>query len=312
MKSPLVLFGLAGAAYFATRKKPTSGKKDTKVDPKKEEPKTDDTKVDDNKNLPQVDNGKDLPQVDEKDPVEEAEEKVEVNLAKEYYDPYYSETNLAPAVMDANTIWISNDCLSWGVGKNYKLALPEKYLYAQPVNPDKLVTPWEWWDKIGAKMTPAPWYLNSYQGDIPARAFVANVIDLWNKCPVSPPRRKDFKNYSEYQIVVKKFAATPLGKLFSYLIDRATDEMYSNWENKYPNEALIETFKGWALKAIIEYPKKTTNEQTSIAYHWAFEGTDAPQKIEPNNPAHKQYLDAWIRINIEVKNYKGLIKQYGL
>lgn len=310
MKSPLLLVGLAGAAYFATRKKPakaTTSKTTEKTLPKVEE-------KDEEEKLPEVKDDVNLPQVDEKEDnlnVEEIDNKD--NAVTQYYDPYFSENNLVPMIMDAKTIWISNDCLSWGVGKEYKLALPEKYLYAQPTNPDKLVTPWEWWNKVGGAMSPAPWYLNSYQGDSPARAFAANIIDFWNKCPISPPRRKDFKSYNEYRIVINKFVQTPLGTLFSFLVDHVTDEMYAGWENKYPNEALLEIYKGHALKAIIDFPKKTIDEQTSIAYHWAFdEDPDAPKKIDPKNLAHKPYLSAWQRINIEVKNYKGLIKQYGL
>ena len=312
MKSPLVLIGLAGAAFLATRKKPA--KTTTLKTTEKTLPQVDEKdKEDENKDLPQVEEDKDLPQVDDKDDVDTEEEDKKDDSVKDYYDPYFSENNIVPAIMYSKSIWISNDCLSWGVGKDYKLALPEKYLYAQPTNPDKLVTPWEWWNKTGETWSPAPWYLNDLSYDAPARAFAANIIDMWNKCPISPPRRKDFKSYNEYRLIINKFAATPLDKLFSFLNDHVEDEMYAGWEQKYPNEALIETYKGWALKAIKEFPKKTINEQTSIAYHWIFdEDKDAPKKIDPKNPAHKPYLSAWQRINIEVKNYTGLIKQYGL
>ncbi len=304
MKSPLVLIGLAGAAYFATKKKPvsTSTKTNKPITNTKSEEK-----------LPEVD--KDLPSVDDEEEklpedAKEDDEKIELAL---YYDPFLQQNNQTPAIVDIKSIWISDNCMSWAVGKDYKLELPEKYLYANPTDSEALTTPWQWWNKIGANFSPSPWYLNDLPSDSPARAFASNVVDFWNKCDISAPRRKQFKTYSEYKFVFDKFIQTPLGKLLAYLIGRANEEMYSKWETKYPQEATFEIYKGWALKAILEYPKKTVDEQTTIAYHWAFtDDKDAPLKIDPKNPAHKPYKSAWMRINIEVKNYKGLIQQYGI
>lgn len=314
MKSPLLVLGLVGAgAYFFTKKeKPAADKKEDKKEDKKD--------------LPQVDTNKDLPQVDDKDEdkpeVEDNEEEgIKVNIA-DYYDPYLINNNESPSdgneQFGTDMLWISKSCQSWGVGKTFlaNVTLPEKYLFADTNTPDKLLTPAQYWAKAGGEFSPAPWYLNNIPTDIPGRAFAANVIDYWkqysNKCDISPPRRSSFKTYGEYKIILSKFAATPLGKLFDYLSLQIQEQMYLAWEKKYPNQALLEIYKGYALDAVLKYPNETAGKQTDIAYAWTFANDpNAPKKLNPKNPAHKDYISAWTRINSEVKNYRGLIKQYG-
>ncbi len=307
------MLGLVGAgAYFFTKKeKPaTTDKKEDKKEDKKDLPQ-----VDTNKDLPQVDDkDEDKPEVEDKDP--EDEDNKFPNLA-ELADPLLINNNEYPSSFGTDLLWISDSCQSWAVGKDFlaNVSLPEKYLYSDPKNPDKLTTPAEYWAKVGGEFSPAPWYLNNIPSDIPGRAFAANVIDYWKKyynCDISPPRRSSFKTYGEYKIILGKFASTPLGKLFDYLSLNIQEQMYLAWEKKYPNQALLEIYKGYALDAVVKYPNETAGKQTDIAYAWVFANDpNAPKKLDPKNPKHKDYISAWTRINIEVKGYRGLIKQYG-
>lgn len=324
MKPSLALLGLLGGGVYLFTKKPVTKKTDKKdTKPAGEKPS-------DNKDLPNIDeeDEDDLPDVDDKETEEEEEndqeaeneasdEEIKANtiaLMEKYYDPYFLTGIEGPANVNNKKIWISNDCLNWGIRKGYDFSLPEKYLYPVPVNPDKLTTPSQYWDKIGDDMTPTPWYINDYPVDTPPAAISAQLIDYYSPCDISAPRRKQFKTYGEYKIVRQKFAQTPLGKLFEYLVETIGDTMFDSWAKKYPDQAELELFKGWALKAIRNNPKITdAGKLTDIAYALIFGGMpEAPKKIDPKNPNHKYYLDAWMRINIEVKNYKGLIKQYGL
>jgi len=317
---PLLLLG--GGAYFLTKKdKPATT--DTKKDNigshgYSAENSDENGKCLNTKDLPQVDDqDEDKPKVDDKDP----NEGIKTDIA-EYYDPYLINNGEYPSQgnkqLGTDLLWVSESCQSWGVGKTFlaNVTLPEKYLFANTNNPDNLLTPAEYWDRAGKEFSPAPWYINNIPSDIPCRAFAANVIDYWkkytNNCDISPPRRSNFKTYGEYKIILNKFASTPLGKLFDYLSFAIQEQMYSAWEKKYPNEALLEIYKSWALDAVVKYPNETAGKQTDLAYAWTFkDDPDAPKKLNPKNPKHKAYISAWTRINIEVKNYRGLIKLYG-
>ncbi len=313
------MLGLVGAgAYFFTKKdKPANtntNKKDENIGSHgcSAENSDENGKCLNTKDLPQVDDeDEDKPKVNDKDP----EEQGGFPGLSELANPLLINNDEYPSSFGKDLLWISDTCQSWAVGKDFisTVSLPEKYLYSNPTNPDKLTTPAEYWAKVGGEFSPVPWYLNNIPSDIPGRAFAANVIDYWKgNCDISPPRRSQFKTYGEYKIIVSKFASTPLGKLFDYLIIQIQEQMYSAWEKKYPNQALLEIYKGRALDAVVKYPNETAGKQTDIAYAWTFaDDPNAPKKLDPKNPKHKDYISAWTRINIEVKGYRGLIKQYG-
>lgn len=308
------MLGLVGAgAYFFTKKdKPaTNTKKDENIGSHgcSAENSDENGKCLNAKDLPQVDN-KDENKVEDGDP-----NKNGFSNLSELANPLLINNDEYPSSFSPDLLWISDTCQSWAVGKDFisTISLPEKYLYSNPTNPDKQTTPAEYWAKVGGEFSPVPWYLNNIPSDIPGRAFAANVIDYWKgNCNISPPRRSSFKTYGEYKIIVSKFANTPLGKLFDYLIIQIQEQMYAAWEKKYPNQALLEIYKGRALDAVVKYPNETATKQTDIAYAWTFaDDPNAPKKLDPKNPKHKDYISAWTRINIEVKGYRGLIKQYG-
>lgn len=324
MKPSLALLGLlGGGVYLFTKKTPA-----TKTETKKTDKPIETDKKNDNEDLPNIDEeDKDLPDVDkdEEEEKEEAEEDNEetseeeikentIKLMNQYYDPYFLTDIYGPANVDEKKIWISNDCMDWGVRKTYDFSLPEKFLYEKPLNPEKLTTPSQYWDKVGADMSPAPVYIANLPVDSPHAAIAANIVDYFAPCNISPPRRKQFKTYGEYKIIRSKFAETPLGKLFEYLNAKVKDLMLASWSKKYPDAARGETLRAWALWAIKNNPNQNDfGKLTDIAYIGLAEQVpDAPKKLDPKNPDHKPYIDLWMRLNIEVKNYKGLIKQWGL
>lgn len=329
MKSSLTLLGLIGGGiYFLSKKSSPSDKKSTeKKDTKK--PNTNGGKPpinSDNEDLPNIDdeedNDEDLPNVNDEQDTGYTDEQQKENcelLMKEYYDPYLVINEWCPANIDEKQIWISNDCTNWGIRKGYDFSLPEKYLYPDPVNPDKLTTPAQYWDKVGSTLSPAPIYIANLPMDTPHAAIAANIFDYFSPCDISPPRRKQFNTYGEYKIVRTKFAETPLGKLFEYINDRVKKLMLASWDKKYPGDAekgtgaAGETLKAWAMWAIKTNPNLSNfTKLTDIAYAELAKDAGFPKKLNPENPDHKPYVNVWTRLNIEVKNYKGLIKQWGL
>lgn len=321
MKLSLPLIAIAvGGAYALSSKKPAT-KKTTKLPPPPGEdlPSLDDKDKEEEDEKKTEDVADDLPPVEDEDKIDVPDKKqeggfnVDINM-NNFYSPYLQTNNEQPAEADSETLWISDTCLSWAVGKDFykHVSLPEKLLFSNPKDPDKWLTPTEYWDIQGGDITPSPWYLPILPVDAPARAFAANVIDLHTKCGISPPRRSQFKSYQDYALVYNKFLTTPLGKLMQELSHKIDSMMYDHWASKYPEKAQLEDYKYYALKAIEENPSKSINDQTNIAYWEAFSNDpNMPKKIDPKNPAHAPYKEAWLRMNIYVKEYRNYIKQYG-
>lgn len=323
MKSSLALLGLVGGAYFLTKKSPTkTDKKDTK--PKgdlKDLPNVNDQEEKEEKEKEEKEQEDCYPNCgdEEKEESEEETNSDGFDLMNEFYSPYLITNDLFPSKTNTKKIWISNDCLNWGIMKGYDFSLPEKYLYPKPVNPDKLTTPSQYWSKVGDDMSPAPVYIANIPVDTPSASIAANIVDYYAPCNISPPRRAQFKTYGEYKLIRTKFAETPLGKLFEYLDSTIRDLMYASWEKQYPGEfdkgtgAAGELLKEWALWAILNNPNSNDfSKLTDIAYAgMATTDPSIPKKLDPKKPEHKYFINIWTRINIEVKDLKGLIKQWG-
>ena len=318
MKSSLALLGLVGGAYFLTKKSPaktTTEKKDTKL---KDLPKVDDKEKEKEKEDEQEDCYPNCGD-EEKEESEEETNSDGLDLMNEFYDPFLITNDTFPAKVNTKKIWISNDCLNWGIIKGYDFSLPEKYLYSKPVNPDKLTTPSQYWSKVGDDMSPAPVYIANIPVDVPSAAVAANMVDYYAPCNISPPRRAQFKTYGEYKLIRANFAETPLGKLFEYLNSTIRDLMYVSWEKQYPGEfdkgtgAAGEMLREWSLWAIENNPNLNDfSKLTDIAYAgMATTDPSIPKKIDPKKPEHKYFINIWTRINFEVKDLKGLIKQWG-
>lgn len=320
MNKALLVLGLGAGAYFLTKKQPV------KKEVKKDLPSLDDEELPPPPKDEELEGLDDydfdtLPQVDPNDPnkpvqddlvIEEGNIIPQINMTK-FYDPFYVTGKEQPDNPDTTKLWLSDTCLSWGIGRDFVPALPALYLFENPSDPEQMITPMEYWDMVGGDISPAPYYYNHFQNDIPARAFVANLIDYYSKCNISVPRRSSFNNYGDYKIVMTNFAKTPMGQLNEKMYKEIRQMMYDHWAQQYPDKAFLEDLKGWALRAVLKNPGASIVKQTDIAYAGMFEDDpNAPKKIDPKNPAHKPYLDAWIRIEIYVKEYRGYIKQYGV
>lgn len=315
MKNKFLLLGLGAAGlYYVSSKKETPKKPEQKKqeEPKQEEPQPGEDEEEEEEEigglipLP-------LPLPEEKGKgkmVGDLKGQILVNFDfGDLYVDHYQTGNEYPAKADAKDLWVSDSCKSWAIGEEFDYKLPQKLVFIETEQPEAMVDPREYWDLFGADTSPQPWYLNHYKKDPIAKQWAANIVEYFTGCDVTVPRRENYNTYQDYAFIISQFVKTPLGRLWASLYRRIEDGMFDHWAAKYPDEAADHILALQAVKAVKENKDKSTNDQTNIAYWASFD--DEPYKIDPNNPEHKPYKDAWTKINIYVKEYKDYAKTYG-
>lgn len=312
---PVVLLGGLAAAYFLTQKPAkaatTSTTKDTKKDDSVIELDTDslpppppkDNKLPD---LPKID---EIDEEDKPDPVETEDNQIKVkyNLDK-FYGTYFQTDDEQPVDPSEEDLWVSDTCQSWGIGKQFYGHLPSKLVLDNSQDP-KLIGPIEWWQIRGKEISPAPHYFANIESDLGYRSWARLLIQYYTHCGDDIPMRKDFSSYKAYKSALDKYEQTPIGKLYRHLYLKIGHSMLNQWEKDYPQLVIKEDLKYNALWAVRTYPKLSVDEQTNKAYYAAF--PNGPKKINPNDPNHKEYKDAWIYLNIEIKSLRNLMKSWG-
>lgn len=344
--NPVVILATLGIAYlFSSSKKGTTSSSGTNKDLPKDLPSVDDKddskdpvkdpdkdkEKEDEINIPDAEptepsdadkiNESKEPEVDsdpnKQIPDQQGGNNIDVIMDK-YYSKWYQVPGEKPALADPNSLWISDTCKSWAVGKyfivdkDHHIAayLPEKYVDDNKPNSNLEINPVTWWENSTMRdISPDPIYEPEFIVDVPPRSWAMNLIRLHSKCNINFPRRKNFKTYQEYNAVRKQFATTPMGQLWEYLTVQVSDVMFDAWRVAYPTKAEQEIIKYWALSAIMNNPKMTIGNQTDWAYaKYTLGDKNAPKKIGPKDTKYKKL---WTNLNVEIKNYLGLIKQYG-
>lgn len=305
---PVVLIAALAGGYFLTKKEakaqattntPKGNEEEDPLKnlpppPPKEEPDTE---------LPPI-NPKDKPE-----PKGDGNPNMKIDMEKYYGKRFFITGNEQPADPSTNDLWISDSCLSWAIGKDYPGLLPEKTVFPDSVNIDKLISALDWWAVQGKDYSPAPWYYAQLPNDLPYRTWAQRLIQFYTKCGKNIPQRKDFKNYKDFQTVLTKFESTPIGKLYRELYRMVGEAMLEDWEEKYPSEAIDELLKYWSLWSIRNNPKLSLTDKTDEAYKKAF--PNGPKKIDPKNPDHKEYKDGWYFMYNEIKSMMNYMKQHG-
>lgn len=352
--NPIIILATLGVAYlFSSSKKATSTDSkgssklpsdkssdklpsvDDKDEPSKNEPDDSDSNDSDPDKLPdelpdadpkKETDGDKLNKLDTEDvdpnpnkqiPDQQGGNNIDVIMDK-FYSKWLQAPGEKPALANANSLWISDTCKSWAVGKyfivdkDHHIAayLPEKYVDENKPNSNLEINPVTWWENSTMNdISPDPIYEPELIVDVPPRNWAMNLIKLHSKCKINFPRRKNFKTYQEYNAVRKQFANTPMGQLWEYLTIQVSDVMTDAWRVAYPAKYEQEIVKYWALSAIMANPKATSGNQTDWAYAKYTSGDkNAPKKIGPKDTKYKKI---WTNLNVEIKNYLGLIKQYG-
>lgn len=316
MKNKFLLLGLGAAGlYYISSQKKTEPSKPKAEPEKKEEPQVE----------PPAEEEEDwkeeggLVPLPEPLPEEKGEGKMVGDLKgdilvdfdfNDLYSDHLQTGKEYPEKADSKDLWISDSCQSWAIGEEFDYKLPQKLAFPETDNPEAMVDPREYWDLFGGDMSPEPWYFNKLTSDSIARAWTANLIEYHSgDCNVTVPRRQDYDTYQDYAFVIAQFVKTPIGELWAAMYRRIEDGMYDHWAPQYPDQAEEHVYALNAVEAVKKNKTKSTKDQTNIAYWAAL--PDGPKKIDPNNPEHKPYQTAWLKIHMYVKKYKDYVKTHG-
>lgn len=305
---PALLIAALGAGYFLTKKEAKASPQTTNTtkggqeDPLKELPPPP-PKDDELPELPPI-NPQDKPE-----PKGDGNPNMQINMEKYYGNRFFVTGDEQPADPSVNDLWVSKSCLSWGIGKDFPGLLPEKVIFPNSDNIEKLISALDWWAITGKEYSPNPHYYAQLPSDLPYRNWARTLIQYYTACGKNIPQRKDFKTFKEFQTTLTKFETTPIGKLYRELYRMVGEAMLEDWREKYPSEAINEDLKMWSLWAVRTYPKLSVTDKTDEAYKKAF--PDGPKKLDPKNPAHQEYIDDWKFMYMEIKSLVNYIAQYG-
>jgi hypothetical protein len=322
---PLTILAALGAVYFVSSqsKAATTSKKDNKDKPVIEyvpPPPESDVNDEEEIPLPPPVDLPDLPDIFGETPlpkgdlVEEGQIVFKPNLS-DFYGEFLINDDEFPHNPSSADLWISQSCKSWGIGKMFEGRLPAKYVFEEFTDPEALLSPIEYWTIHGKEISPAPHYIANLPNDPIYRSWARNLIQYYSggKCGYDIPQKKDFSTQKQFDESLTLFEkSTPLGQLYKKLYQKIGLAMYDHWASQYPEEAMKEDLRYGALWAVRNYPNLSTTNQTDEAYKKLFsEDPNAPKKLDPKKPSHKQYIDAWVNINQWIKGYKQAIKHYG-
>lgn len=329
LKPITLLAAIAGIALISSQAKastPSTTKKDDKKPPigKPAEwvpppPSLDDIDVDalppppvDLPNLPDVndDVNDPLPQPPGDQP-KDGQIIIKPNFGN-FYGTYLINNDEAPAIISADNLWISQTCQSWGIGKNFEGRLPAKFIDSNYTDPEIFISPIEFW--AGKDGSPTPHYIAHLPDDTIYRKWARNLIQYYSggNCGNEIPRRKNYPSYQSFDMALQTFEETPIGQLYKTLYRQIGNAMYKSWASDFANKALEEDLRYGALWAAKNFPNLSVNDQTDEAYKKLFENDPkAPKILNPNNPAHKEYVNAWINLKQWIKGYIDLLGKYG-
>lgn len=199
---------------------------------------------------------------------------------------------LLPQDFEADSLWISPDCTAWAVGQKWE---PKAEFEGD------LVGPYTGYMRVTDEGTDPD--DATFPHDTLIRSFARNVmrrhiLEWGAECPV-PPLAEDAaaaSGDSDTLIAMARAYANEypeLQALFEYVMEKSMDEMDRAWREKYPDHYAETSDRLWAAKAAQKTDIDET-DQTDWAYHNAY--PQCPYKIDPSNPAHKECMEAWLRL----------------
>jgi hypothetical protein len=203
------------------------------------------------------------------------------------------------------TLWVSEDCEAWAMGKDFKKEaidpfLPEFYgAYVDNTMND---------DPVLAVVPPGEWveYQFEVQGkstaiDTPVTAAVVQTLaTIYNGaikgCADTIPSVSHFASREDYLAGMAEYAQenTNFYTLFYNLYQYAGPIMEAIWEDRFPEEAQEWHERQWAAQAV-EQTGLNLEDKTDWAYHHAYPD-ECPEVIDPNNPEHDECKEAWLRL----------------
>jgi len=206
------------------------------------------------------------------------------------------------------TMWVSEDCKAYAVGKQFRPLITDDIVefYNSVVDTvaeddaELASSPPDHWDEIlfDAGETPfesptkrwAMQYLFDFDGGV------------YEMCAAKLPVVQDYPSWDAYLQAFADFSAQEpaLYRLFyRHLYQPAMQVMDAAWRERFPLEAQMWHEREWAYKALDQ--NLNLEDRTDWAFHHAY--ADGPEVLDPNDPGHQDYIQAWIRLRDMIKEF---------
>lgn len=207
-------------------------------------------------------------------------------------------------------LWISEDCKAFALGADYKNAVTQEVL---DFYTDTLETVSGTEDDWLIGMHPDYWGQLLYESgstvfESPPKRFVIQLLfDLgggaYVKCAERMPLIQDYETPEGYLAAWGELREEDpaLYKLFYHVYSHARDTMEAAWEEQYPDAAQEWVEREWAGEAAEQ--DLNLEDKADWAFHHAY--PDGPEVLDPENPDHEPYIDAWVRLKGYIQEVMG-------
>ncbi len=234
-----------------------------------------------------------------------------IAVLEEYRLPEGYEFPELPMEAWAESLWISDDCQAWAMGVDFKASVlgdvPEEFYEAMvqsTIEDDPVVAkthPDEWEERMFGEDYEFPY-------DTPAKRYAVNVIkDLYNgryaECADLLPDASEHDSWQSYLgawndlLETTPYLYSVWHQIYSYALPR----MVAVWEESFP-----EAYQEWVERSIAEEAaEKNLNLEDKTDWAYAKAYPDGPSPLDPEDPEHEPYIEAWIRLQEYIKEILG-------
>jgi len=128
------------------------------------------------------------------------------------------------------------------------------------------------------------------------------VID----CEAEVPNKHDYASDEEYGNAWTAYLNE--SRAFAHLFNeiyfvRVKGPMMAAWAEDDPDAYMEYQLHEMAEWAVDKYPNESVTEQTDQAYFSWIEGHEgAPGVLDPDNPAHEDFISIWVQLNEMIKS----------
>jgi hypothetical protein len=205
------------------------------------------------------------------------------------------------------TLWLSDDCKAYAVGSDFVATLtPDITEFYHAVvdtviqdDPELASAPPDHWEQV---MFDAG-YENPFES--PTKRWAIQYLfdtddGIHAVCADKLPVLQDFESWDEYlaAFAALKEEEPALYRLFyRHLYQPAIEVMETEWEERFPEQAQLWIEREWAAQAMEQ--NLNLEDRTDWAFHHAY--PEGPEVLDPENPEHQDYVQAWLRLNEMIK-----------
>lgn len=232
-------------------------------------------------------------------------------LLADYHLPDgYSLPEDIPSQEWPTTLWLAGDCGAWALGTDYigegydGVVEPDIYeFYHQVVDltaqsdPELASSPPDHWEQI-------LWNRGEEAFDSPTKRWaIEHLAEMNPACAQLIPSAEDFDSWETYLGAFQTLLQQNPGfyTLYHRLYDAAQELMDVAWAERFPEEATYWHERDWASQALDQ--DLNLEDKTDWAFHHAY--PDGPEVIDPNNPEHQVWVDAWLRLRALIQEMGG-------